>query len=361
MSIINRHNYEEYFLLYNDDELTAGEKRAVEEFIEQHPDLRIEFEMIQQSILPAEPIVFHDKELLLKTSTSLVNESNYEEYFVLYTDNELSPEERDSVEQFVFQNPAYKLEFDLIQKATFHADETIIFSDKASLYRTEEEVEKVFAMGWWRIAAAAIVIIFLSGMAWYFLDEKEQASTPVATIPPKNNPTMFPVTVPEKQEEVKPSSTTAIAAIDKPSVKTTSASSKRLTVSSSTESKETNEQLLMASKKEEEIVLGRNIQLPSTVTTEKSGVDMPKIETVNTTALNTNKKIVDEAVGTVEENPYAYTASSEQIEILNTSVSSKNKLRGLFRKVSRVVEKTTNIETGDGKGIRIANLEIALK
>ena len=69
MIIINRNNYEEFFLLYTDDELNAAEKRAVEEFVEQHPDLKIELEMLQQSILPAEPLVFHEKELLLKNSS----------------------------------------------------------------------------------------------------------------------------------------------------------------------------------------------------------------------------------------------------------------------------------------------------
>jgi hypothetical protein len=77
-------------------------------------------------------------------------------------------------------------------------------------------------------------------------------------------------------------------------------------------------------------------------------------------ALQNRKEIIDVEVGSPEPNPYAYTASNDEIEILNTTVSKKNKLRGLFRKVTRVVEKTTNIET-DGKGIRIANFEIALK
>ena len=161
MNTINRQNYEEYFLMYVDDELNATEKHAVEDFVDQHPDLKIELEMLQKSILSPDPVVFHDKDLLLKNSSSLVNETNYEEYFVLYGDDELDSDQKDGVEQFVYTNPGYQAEFELIQKARLQADPHIVFPDKAGLYRTEEEDEKVVVIRWWRIAAAAVLFIFL--------------------------------------------------------------------------------------------------------------------------------------------------------------------------------------------------------
>ena len=45
--------------------------------------------------------------------------------------------------------------------------------------------------------------------------------------------------------------------------------------------------------------------------------------------------------------------------VLNAPIN-KTPLRGFFRKVSRVVDKVTNPEENGKKGIRIANLEIAL-
>ena len=41
--IINRHNYEECFILYWDNELTASQKQAVENFVKENPDLQEEF------------------------------------------------------------------------------------------------------------------------------------------------------------------------------------------------------------------------------------------------------------------------------------------------------------------------------
>jgi hypothetical protein len=45
--------------------------------------------------------------------------------------------------------------------------------------------------------------------------------------------------------------------------------------------------------------------------------------------------------------------------VLNAPIN-KTPLRGFFRKVSRVVEKVTSPEENGKKGIRIANLEIAV-
>ena len=48
---INRHNYESYFLLYVDNELSVQEIDALNLFIEDNADLKNELEILQQSIL----------------------------------------------------------------------------------------------------------------------------------------------------------------------------------------------------------------------------------------------------------------------------------------------------------------------
>jgi anti-sigma factor RsiW len=62
---IDRNNYEEYFLLYVDNELTPVQRLAVEEFINNHPDLKEELELLSSTVLDAEPIRLFDKDLLL--------------------------------------------------------------------------------------------------------------------------------------------------------------------------------------------------------------------------------------------------------------------------------------------------------
>lgn len=360
MNILNRHNYEEYFLLYIDDELNAAEKRAVEEFVNQYPDLKIELEMLQQSVLPPDPVVFHDKDVLLKNTSSFINETNYEEYFVLYGDDELNNEQKDIVEEFVYRNPIHHAEFALIQKARLQADTHIVFPDKTSLYRTEGEDEKVFVIRWWRIAAAAVVFLFLSGLGWYLISEK--APTPVVVRKLPSNKIDQPTsTTPRQQQESIAQANLAAETINAQRKEVTQAKQDISRRSIKSQQKNVTKQTLRVPEIVEKDIEGRNIQIASNVTKEKAEVNVDKMQASGSLALQGTKEVIDEAVGSVEPNPYAFAASNDQIEILNTTVSKKNKLRGLFRKVSRVVEKTTNIETGDGKGLRIANFEIAVK
>ena len=62
---INRSNYESYFLLYLDNELNPAEKFAVDKFIRENTDLYNEFELLQQTVLIPQDLVFDHKELLL--------------------------------------------------------------------------------------------------------------------------------------------------------------------------------------------------------------------------------------------------------------------------------------------------------
>lgn len=64
---LNKQTYEEFFLMYIDGELNEAEKKQVQDFILQHPELEEEFRTLQQSVFrPEEEIQFDNKELLYR-------------------------------------------------------------------------------------------------------------------------------------------------------------------------------------------------------------------------------------------------------------------------------------------------------
>jgi hypothetical protein len=157
---INRNNYEEYFLLYADNELSNTEKKVVEIFLQENPDLKEEFLMIQLTVnAPEEEAKLIDKSFLIKKVPSFIDGNNYEEIFVLYFDNELSISQKKEVEIFVTENPKYKTEFELIGEAKLFPDNSIVYPDKKELLRKEKS-GKVIPLILWRAMAAAVFIGF---------------------------------------------------------------------------------------------------------------------------------------------------------------------------------------------------------
>ena len=135
---INLHNYEEYFLLYADKELSQEERIEVEQFIKENPALEKEFEMIIYTVIePDETFQLFDKSFLLKPyETEFITEQNYDEIFVLFHDGELTENERGKTNYFLKTHPHLKDEFLLIGQTKIQCD-TVSFPDKKSLLRKE--------------------------------------------------------------------------------------------------------------------------------------------------------------------------------------------------------------------------------
>ena len=164
--IIDRHNYEECFILYWDNELTASQKQAVENFVKENPDLEEEFRILGQTrFVPDNNIQLEEKEFL--TNDSFINITNYKEQLLNYIDDELSAEQRKEVERFAGRYSGVKLELTLLQKTKLQPEAEITFPDKSILYRREEKV-RVISMTWFRVAVAAAILL-IAGFATFKL------------------------------------------------------------------------------------------------------------------------------------------------------------------------------------------------
>lgn len=390
---ITRHNYEEFFLLYVDNELNIAQRKAVETFVEENPDLRPELSMLQQSILPADDqIVFLDKQSLLKTSSTLnpVNDTNCEEYFILYADDELTNEQKDQVEQFVYRNPQQQANFELLQQVRLMPDSSIVFPDKYALYRSEEEEKApVVRMRWWRIAAAAAVLLFVGGMGWYTMI-KDGGKNPV-----KENSFVQSETSGTKQPvpSVKDNAQPALANNEQ-----STANDQAPALATNIDKKDQQQDqsapklpVIVKASKTDDLAVVKKIDKKKDEA-KRNIQDLPNVPQEKSVALTipdkvkASKVISPSTVG--ETNKYNTTPNgftAEQIEkSMNESMATlnpdlkpeyidepiyptepdnkKNRMRGFFRKVSRVFDKATNADTDHEKSsIRIASFEFALK
>ena len=362
-AVIDRDNYEAYFVMYVDDELNAMERKAVEQFIEQNPDLEEEMIMLQQSVLKADDhIVFEQKELLFKgTEHAPINEQNCEEYFVLYGDDELTNAEKEKVEQFVYHHPQYQADFELIQQIKLVPDNALGFPDKTYLYRTEEDDNRVIAFPWWRFTAAAIAILVFGTLTWHIVNNAGNTHDVAGETPSSRSAdgnTQPPVVLPNNIEDNK------VAVIETPAPANTGNKQPAEIVAPASykknNSKDSNKQpapyvqqvKMPIPEQDPEITDVAIAPKPVEVLVDNSN-GRPAVKSTEIKGIVTQPALVHTVASkTEDENDQSSTY------VLNAPIN-KTPLRGFFRKVSRVVEKVTNPEEGK-KGVRIANLEIAL-
>jgi len=177
---INKENYEEYFLLYADNELTEQERREVEAFVESDLKYQQEFRDILSTVQSPDNIFLDDKSFLLKSRGDVfIDKNNREEKFVEYHDGELNEEEKSFVKQFLDKNQIYQAEFDWIEKAKLSPDSDIHYPAIHDLYRKSA---RVLYLNFVKYVAAAI----LTGMiVWYgankFTGSHSEKVSPLAT------------------------------------------------------------------------------------------------------------------------------------------------------------------------------------
>lgn len=383
--MVTRNNYEEYFLLYIDNELSPAERKAVELFVQQNTDLQKELMMLQQTTLNPEKIFFEGKESLLKqvVTEGSVNHKNYEEYFLLYTDNELDEAAKKQVEEFVSQNISLQEEFALYLQTKVSPDTNIFYKNKEELYKKEEE-KKRFILPWYKISAAAIVLVIAGFLV--FTKTKKSSDNITAT----NTNVAAPIdTLHHKNqgENKKDNIAVTIPVID--SLHSKDGLPKQSLAENSNKKEmnvEQNIRKVIAPVKNSNQQIARTGVMPvknkidvkhdapdpsvaqnennkavdvAVVNTQAKNVDIIPANDNKATGKNTVSKVPDDVLmvanNDISDDPENNSFSSSQED-----APKKNKMRGFLRKVSRVFEKTANAGNTDGSNkVLIGGFQIA--
>lgn len=365
---LNRDNYEEYFILYLDNELGDEDRRRVEAFVQENSDLKAELDtLLQSKLVPDNEISFDNKEMLMVKDSSSVSLNNYESRLIAYIDNELDPQQKNDVEIFIAAHPAVQIELNLLQQTKLQP-ETIVFPGKKSLYRREKNV-RVIPVRWLRLAAAAVLFLGVSTVTVVLINKNSRIKQEeVVKAGPEINPVNKSVEAPLE-----------IAPLSQPDSNTRKTEQKPRNAEYAVKKKvrvPKNETLPFPEKKLEEPVIvkndmGRkpdnNLTKPdfnpnvkdendqSIVKTERPDKRLTnpvqKTDVTDVTPDKSDTYNIQNAVSDTKDNPEPEFASR----------GHKGGVRGFFRKVTRTLEKRTNIKaTDDDDRLLIAGLAIKL-
>lgn len=167
--MITKDNYEAYLLDLYEGTLSAQDKVALYDFLEENPELSVAIEEENLLQLYPEPTKEFDKNKLLFDA---ITKKNYSHFFIAYVENQLSIEEKNAVEKFVHENPELTTEFNQF-KATVLKAPSITFNNKqALLFEEKTAVLPLFAKYTMRIAA----VFILSFLAYQFIPEATEAN-----------------------------------------------------------------------------------------------------------------------------------------------------------------------------------------
>lgn len=348
---INRHNYETYFLLYVDNELSADDKLMVDGFIQQNPDLAIELHMLQQTILPIENTGGFNKLALLKNEATAINSNNFEEQFLLYIDKALKPAAASQVETFVLQHPQHQALFTQL-KQTVLPIEQVVCPNKEALLK-EEKPARVFWMRFTTIAVAAIFVgVMVIGGILY-----------IST----NNTTVTNATVSNNIAKVKTIEPTIAISNNAVAETTIEKNNKKYIASVVTKNntsaynniinntkKVINDNNNIAQQPIKKEPVENNNTLPIKDYEALVSIDKNATDLVNTTTLN-NTTIPVITTNNESENNQIQTTVYKELDTNNNDKAlyvggleiNKDKLRGFFRKATKIISGKAKAATTD--------------
>jgi len=358
--LINRNNYETFFLLYADDELCTEKRIAVESFVTLNEDLRGELNMILAAILPADDFSYTLKDSLYKNS--FVNGS-LQEKLLLKIDNELSVEELNELNNTIAANPSALKEEQLLASTKLDTANTVLCPQKELLYKTQNDTVVVFKIVRWAAAAILIGVGLFFGSSIF-----NKKALPVNAVV-KVNPTIRPALSIQIADSLKDEQAIAVIKTDSgiPSkenikkVQIVAVAKGIATNKNNNIEKYSAENTNIINQKE----LASNKEVLKTISPSEN-ISIQNITQPQTASLNKQDKLqmalTNENIEPLE-NTYAQAISFTAAEKSNNKILymdeedvKRSKVGTVFKKLKRMTERTANIKTGNP--IRIGGFQI---
>ncbi len=135
--MINKNNYEIYFLDYHEGTLPAEQVADLFLFLEQHPEFQEEFDAFENIKLTDDLTdIFPSKDFLKK---AYVNENNVQQFLIAALEGDLNTDELKALHGFIAANKQFEKDKLLYAKTKLTVN-TEIYANKESLKKISEEV-----------------------------------------------------------------------------------------------------------------------------------------------------------------------------------------------------------------------------
>jgi hypothetical protein len=347
-NMIHLGNYEEYFILYMDNELSDEQVQMVDEFLAQHPDLQGEFELLMSTRLPMEELNINKDELL----SGKMRLSTVDEELLLYIDNELPAQEKKVVELELKTNRDYQLQHELLMRSKLEASEKVMYPNKKELYRKEER--RVVAFKPWMRVAAAVIVIAVAGVL-YFTNSPAPGPDHDFVANTDGKKTEILVKDNRSQNTSKPGNTKPANIITSPGD-----NSNHRQIKENKQDDLANQDVPQLPKE----VLDNIAKVKQQNQQITQDTEDPQVVLRDRTAIIDNKSIADVAIAKIEtpseiinKNPVTSALANRKTDVdaspkeINKDVASnKGSVKGFLRKTTRLIEKKTGIDpTNDGE------------
>lgn len=295
----------------------------------------------------------------------MINITNYETFFLLYADNELTADERDNVLFFVNENPELRDEFESIISTIVSPEQDVVYADKHFLYvDSVDELEKLysfkpnleiqyphkeelyryeksFRIGWVKSFMVAASIILIVGLFWMLIPTNDQ-SKGIEKIANKQEISNTKESSSRLKKEQAINLSNEITSID----------DKKIAIVSNIVKPKKNKGV-------EKKIDNSEAVFSSTKQVENS-FEIQHISTEVVDQIMVDPIVVAEPifVNNIESND---TRMRQDNSLVNTNVSPTRKtpFRGIIRKISRIIGKDRP-ESDQVKFIQVANFQLAI-
>ncbi|MBX2939318.1 MAG: hypothetical protein KF880_04505 [Ferruginibacter sp.] len=373
---INLHNYETWFLMYTDNELSVSERQEVEQFVQEHPELNDTFKEFQSLVLTPENAVYEPVTDLIK-----LNNQPVESLLLRYLDEELTTEEVASVEALIHNDATVAEEWSLLQQTKLQP-EHVVFEHKERLYKKPARV--VYFAYFRRMAAAAILtgVGIFTGLQ--LLHRPEVTDVPLVSqtqVVLNTDPLLVSEQQPDEQPE--PQDRKASEMITQPEYSQTQ-SRMAHTLVQPVQPADKPQNRSMVSVVNQTSDVAAQIQKDKSISLENiNNTPGNKNQTPNVSyAVSDHQKVLineenaDDSPLAVyahqqikpsvreRKNPYAFTlensdSDDEAVMMIGEEKAERTKAGGFFKKVKRVIERKTNLESKES--LLIGSFEIAIR